>query len=99
MPIPFYVVLRAGRAQFGILAEVSFAYLTLCIHWRGPHTIWDFGRSFYYLAISLYFVLRVGCAQFGILEGLLVTISLYVVLDRSGAGCAQFRILEAVFSD
>ena len=37
--ISLYEVLRAGCRQFGILEGVSFAYLTICSPWSGPHAI------------------------------------------------------------
>ena len=44
--ISFYVVLRAGRAQFGIFAGFSRVFFTLCSTRSGPCAIWDFWRSF-----------------------------------------------------
>ena len=49
LPILFHIVLEVGRAQFGILAGVSFAHLTLCSPQSGPGAIWDFGGSFYFI--------------------------------------------------
>ena len=46
MFISLYVVLRAGRGQFGNLEGVSIAYFTLCSTQSGPCAIWDFGACF-----------------------------------------------------
>ena len=44
--ISLYVVLEAGRAQFGILAGVSIAFPILCSLRRRPWTLWDFVGGF-----------------------------------------------------
>ena len=63
--ISLYVVLRAGRAHFGIFCKVFRVYFTLCSPWSGPRTIRDFLGGFL-ASISLYVVLGADRAQFGI---------------------------------
>ena len=46
MSITLYVVLRAGRGQFGNLEGVSIDYFTLCSTQSGLRPIWNFGGSF-----------------------------------------------------
>ena len=93
LPISLYVFLGADYVQFGILARVSSAYLTLCIPRSGPHTIWYFSGSIYCLSHVMQYS-EWAAHNLGFWRVFLVTASLYVVL---GAGHAQFGIFSGSF--
>ena len=92
MFISLYVVLRAGRGQFGNLEGISIAYFTLCSTQSGLLAIWDFGGSFLCLSHFMLSSEQTAC-NLGFWHEFLMCISLYQVLS---AGRGQFGILEGV---
>ena len=93
LPISIYVVLRAGRTQFEILAGVLMSCLShfMLSSERASRNL-GFWRGFL-LPISLYVVLGAGRAQFGILAGVS---DVYLTLCSPQSGPRAIRDFEWV---